>query len=173
MTRFLISLFVVGGLLVVSACGFRPVHGTTGESAELRKQLQSIEVVYQSSLINQSIGQSLERLLRPEDKSKLKKYVLSFDSRVSHGALGIQLDQEVTRYKTTVSISYSLVDKASGKLLRQDTLQRQGGYDVVESEYAEHISRTDTESRVAKELSEDIKLDIMAALIKAAERNQH
>ena len=172
MTRFLISLFVVGGLLVVSACGFRPVHGTTGESAELRKQLQSIEVVYRSSLINQSIGQSLERLLRPEGKNNSKRYVLSFDSSVSHGALGIQLDQEVTRYKTTVNISYSLVDKVTGVVLRQDTLQRQGGYDVVESEYAEHISRTDTESRVARELSEDLKLDIMAALIKAAEKNE-
>lgn len=172
MTRFLISFFVVGGLLITSACGFRPVHGTTGESAALRKQLQSIEVVYRSSLINQSIGQSLERLLRPEGKNNSKRYVLSFDSRVSHGALGIQLDQEVTRYKTTVNISYSLVDKVTGERLRQDTLQRQGGYDVVESEYAEHVSRTDTESRVARELSEDLKLDIMAALIKAAEKNE-
>ncbi len=152
-------------LLSLSACGFRPLYATTGESGQLKSQLQSIELAYESAPTNQSIARAFKRLVSPEGKTKSPRYLLNLNSEASHGALAIQLDQEVTRYKTTVSLSYSLVDKLTGELLREGSISRQGGYDVVESEYAEHVSRKDTERRVARELAEDLKLDVISALL--------
>lgn len=157
-------------LSAITACGFRPVYATYEDDRDLTKKLTAIEISSADTVINQYVRRSLTRLITPEkNKARAPLYVLELDANASHGALAIQLDQEVTRYKTTVSLRYSIKEKASGKIMRQGTLVRQGGYDVVESEYAEHVSRNDTEKRVASELAEDLKLDIISALLDASQ----
>ena len=151
-------------LISLSACGFQPLYATSGENSELGKELQSIELSYASNVLNQSVARTFKRLISPEGKTRAPRYLLMLDVQATHGALAIQLNQEVTRYKTTVRLNYTLTDKQTGLEMRSGRLVRQGGYDVVESEYAEHVSRTDTELRVAKELAEDLKLDVISAL---------
>lgn len=159
-----ITLLGVALLMSLSACGFQPIYATSGVNSQLGKELQSIELSYASNVLNQSVARTFKRLISPEGKKHTSRYLLTLNAEASHGALAIQLNQEVTRYKTTVRLSYTLTDMQTGKELRSGKLVRQGGYDVVESEYAEHVSRIDTERRVATELAEDLKLDIISAL---------
>lgn len=169
MKRFIVISSLVVALNSLAACGFRPIHASYGENAQLQQELASVDINYISTILNQTIASSLSRLLNPENKDAPTRYLLSLDAESSHSALAIQLDQEVTRYKTTVRANYTLKDIKQGTLITEGIYQREGSYDVVESEYAEHVSRKETERRVAKEIAQDIKLDVLTALMQERE----
>jgi LPS-assembly lipoprotein len=160
-----ISGLIILALVGLAGCGFRPVYSTQGENDTIRKDLLAITYAYEGTPVNQALMRALKQLINPQEETAPIRYILSFDTLASHGALAIQLNQEVTRYKTTVSLSYDLTDSQTGKLIKQGRLTRQGGYDVVQSQYAEHVSRQETEKRVTKELAEDLKLDLISAVL--------
>lgn len=165
----MLRIFVLCSALMVAACGFHPLYATNDEDAGVRRELAAINVEYKHDLLAQSVATAVKKLINPDSIQTKPRYTLALDATSSYSALAIQLDQQVTRYKVTVTVHYTLADAQTNKVVADSSISRQGGYDAVESDYAIEVSRMDTERRVAKELAEDVKLDIVSAIMKQDE----
>jgi len=160
--RSILIIFIIS----LNACGFTPVYKQNNSYFEANEKLASVKVNTDRGLNEQYFSSRLNDLLNPTEIDAEKKYDLNIKLSVASTPLAIQQDRTVTRYKVTVGANYTLKDKASDNILSEGTIQREGGFDKVDSNYATYISEEDSKRRVTKELAEDMKLRIISVLLK-------
>ena len=147
--------------LTLAACGFTPVHKQSNAS-----DLASVKVNTPRGLNEQFFNNHITDLLNPAAVNTPDKYTLDVVLNITQTPLAIQQDRTVTRYKTNVTATYTITEKESGTILDSGKIQREGGYDKVDSDYATYVSEEDTKRRVIKELAEDLKLRTMSVIIR-------
>ena len=84
------------------------------------------------------------------------RYILDVDLRRSARALGIQLDNTITRFNLTLTANFQLLDSESGELLYQSRVQRIASYNVSSQPYATLAAEVDAERRIAREVGDNI-----------------
>lgn len=151
--------------VVIGGCGFSPLYGNKAQGKGTVTELAAIELADIKGRMGQRLKNRLEDLFNPQHRHTTKGYVLDVVIQVTNTPFGIQLDSRITRYKTVISLNYTLVDKSTGKILSTGVVERQGGYDALNSDYATYISEKDNEKRITKELAEDIKLRLTSLLV--------
>ena len=166
------------GLILWTSCGFKPIHEVSSKETSL---LASIRLAPFNNRLAQLFHNALEEEIQSDSDSKTHAFLLHYELQANDGAIAIQQNQEITRFNLTVSLQYRLepmgetslmLAKNNGKRCRpiSGQIQRQGGYDVVESDYAVFISRNDTEKRVVNELVRDLKYQLLNILHNIDER---
>ena len=84
------------------------------------------------------------------------RYILDVDLRRSARALGIQLDNTITRFNLTLTANFQLLDSESGEVLYQSQVQRIASYNVSSQPYATLAAEIDAEHRLAREVGDNI-----------------
>ncbi|MCE3233010.1 MAG: hypothetical protein K0R98_1267 [Rickettsiaceae bacterium] len=153
-------------LLALSSCGFTPVYKQTVDStgAVATDEFAAVEIIAPHNLYGQAFATNLSDLLNPSSKTVPIKYRLTTEVDKSESGLTIEQDRTTSRYKVTVMVKYTLTDVATGKVIDQGRIRRDGGYDRVESDYATYVSADDTAKRIIKELAADAKLKIISII---------
>lgn len=160
--HYLLSIFVSLTVLCLSGCGFTPIYAKGDHNtAEI---LSSIEVMPIQHTAGQTLYYNLKDLLNPLNKSTHTEYQLSIQLKSEEFPLAIQEDRTATRYRTTLTASFSLVDIASQKAIKHGTIVTTSSYDAVDSEYATYVAKNDTMNRISKEMAQEFKLRLMATL---------
>ena len=155
------------GLLMVSACGFKPIYATPdGASAPVNQQI-AIGPVSAPEEVHLYIADALrERIVLREGEAP--RYELTLAAREGAQELAVQIDATVTRYNYRLSGRYTLRDLNTQEV-RQGRAQAITSYNIVSSQYSTlHAERTARE-KAARLLAEEIERDILLKLTEEAD----
>jgi LPS-assembly lipoprotein len=156
------NIAVLGALcLLLSACGFQPLHGTKAQGAQVTALYKTVEI----SNIPDRDGQYLRNLLidrlHAEGKDPAARYLLSvarLDKNIT--SLGIRKDATATRGQMEVTARMRLIDKSTGKAVLERDLRAVGGYNRLDNQFATIVSEVYSTEIVLKELAEAIMTEL-------------
>ena len=155
------------GLLMVSACGFKPIYATPeGASSPVNRQI-AIGPVSAPEEVHLYIADALrERIVLPEGEAP--KYELTVTANDAAQQLAVQIDATVTRYNYRLRGRYTLRDLKTQQV-RQGRARAITSYNIVSSQYSTlHAERTARE-KAARLLAEAIERDILLKLAEEAD----
>ena len=147
--------------LLLSGCGFRPLYGRRGtEPAAL--EMAAVEIDQVRDRLDQNLRNDLIERLTPFGEPARPRYGLAIQTGQSSSALAIQSDSTITRYDITVSASFTLTERASGRILFRGNARAIGSYDAIRSDFATLTAEKDSARRTVREVAEDIRAQLAA-----------
>ena len=152
--RIVILALVLGA----AGCGYRPLYGTGGSLA--KSELAAIEVAHIPDRLGQILRHDLLDRLSPFGEPTRPRYRLEVKLSKRSRELAIQQDAEVTRVNLRLRAAFSLIDVSSGQQIFKGTARSVGSYNLIDSDYANVVTAEDTERRAAREVSENIRIQL-------------
>lgn len=146
-------LAAFGGGLLLSACGFRPLHGGGPSSLEGRVQVKGVEG---------RAGRELVRELRRRLGQSGGDSDLALEVEVSTSTRAVVFGEgaEVLRYVLKVTADYELRRAATGEVLAANLIEVSTSVNTTESPFAAFASERDRTSIAASEAAARILRDI-------------
>jgi LPS-assembly lipoprotein len=152
-TLALLSAAAIGG------CGFIPLYGAPGVAGSLAH----IQVVAPEGRVGYLLREDLDDALG-HDKAAPPTYRLEMAIGQSRGAHGLTVSGVSQRFEVDLSVDYSLIDLATGKVAHQGHVISDISYDSTVQPYAGIAARQDTQDRVAADAASKIQLQLSAWL---------
>lgn len=163
-------LTALGGALAGSlgGCGFRPLYGGAGDADEpaVREQLAAVEIRGLGGRLGQVLRNDLLDLLNPSGAPVPASYVLAVELRRFASALGIQLDNTITRYNLVLVARFQLRERDTQRVLYRSLVRRVSSYNVSQQPFADLIAEQDAERRVAREVANDIRTQLAVHFVR-------
>lgn len=153
-------LFALTLAATVMACGFRPLYGERTNSVSTVEALAMVDVAKLSGRYGQIIHNQLLDQLTPRGRPAAPRYRLQIKIETQKEALAIEQDETVERFNFTLVANYRLIDLGTTSTVLRARSQSIAAYNVVRSDYATLVAEHDAAARVAREVSDDIKLQI-------------
>lgn len=142
----------------LGACNFRPLYLARGaDDIPVQTELAAIEIRGLDGRLGYLLRDALLDELNPATIDVPPRYVLNVRLRSSARALGIQLDNTITRFNLTLTAAFQLREKAANEVLVASTVRRVASYNVSREPYADLIAAQDAERRAAQEVATDIR----------------
>jgi LPS-assembly lipoprotein len=143
---------------VLGACGFRPLYLAQGTTeGPVRAELAAIEVQGLGGRLGYLVRDALLDELNPATAAVPPRYVLHVQLSSRADALGIQLDNTITRYNLILIARFQLRERTTQRIVYRSLVQRAASYNVSQQPFADLIAEQDAERRAARELSTDIR----------------
>ncbi len=149
-------------LLSVTACGFRPVHGT-GEAGAARATA-SVQVAPIPERSGQLVHRELVRRLRGGRSASGSAYRLAVELDERLAETGFRADETATRRNITLSASYRLIDARDGQTVLRGRAQSTNSANVLDQPYATEVAERDARKRGANDLAKKIFRDVASEL---------
>jgi LPS-assembly lipoprotein len=146
---------LVAGCLTLAGCTLRPLLHTTND-AGVRGELEAISIVGLDDRLGQLVRNALLDELNPTGVEVPTRYILDVDLDRSAQALGIQVDNTITRFNLTLTARFELLDPKNGQVLYESNVQRVASYNVSLQPYATLAAEIDAEHRLAREVGDNI-----------------
>jgi LPS-assembly lipoprotein len=146
---------LLGACLALAACTFRPLLHAKGDES-VRGELEAISITGLDDRLGQLVRNALLDEFNPTGAEVPSRYILDVELNRSATALGIQLDDVITRFNLTLTANFQLLDSANGDLLYQSSVQRVASYNVSLAPYATLSAEIDAERRLAREVGSNI-----------------
>ncbi len=149
-------------IALLTACGFRPLHGdgTVSDAS----QLANIRI----GIIEDRIGQKFRNLLldrlTPRGAPARPRYLLGVTLSEGLQSLGVRKDATATRANLTVSANFTLSMVADKTLRYTGSASSTNSYNILESDFATLSAKNNARDRALRTLSEDIRARVAAAL---------
>jgi LPS-assembly lipoprotein len=141
--------------LSLAACGFTPLYATQG----LSPGLSSIEVTVPHGRLAFLLGESLnDELARDRSEPAIYRLDVTVASRVF--ARGLNLDETAAYYEDNLTVQYRLIDIATGRVLKTNSLPVEVTYAATNIPYAGIAAQQDAQQRAANEAAERIRTDL-------------
>jgi LPS-assembly lipoprotein len=155
---------VIGALafaFVASGCGFHPLYGDTGATAQTADRLASIYVapIETPQRLGYEMRNTLIDLFDSSGRMSENFYRLRVTLSQKSQGVAVQNDAAITRYNDTLVVKYELSD-AKGALITQGTETGLSAYNVVSSPYATLTAQQDSDTRAAQDIAYRIRTDL-------------
>lgn len=151
-------------LLLVSACGFRPVYGKhyQEERGQVTAQLAEIQVMTDTSRLSQLFKAELEDRLNPEHHTGAKRYQLHVGITEQNIPLFVAQDGTYGRGNLRYTLKYTLVRTQDHQSVDRGSLVRVSSYAASETNaiYASYVAQEDAKRRGMVELANDLAMRI-------------
>ena len=145
----------IGLLPLLAGCGFTPLYATPGVSSGLA----NIEVITPEGRTGHLLSEDLQDdLAVRRGEPTLYRLALALDEK--RYARGLSTENVATWYELSVRVSYSLIDKASGKTLTAGEMPISVSYNAVNDPYAGIIAQQDGQKRAAAEAAQRIRIEL-------------
>jgi LPS-assembly lipoprotein len=155
--RLLISIFCI---LSLTACGYRPLYGTTSDSRGVVEALATISIPQADTRLGQLIRNDLLSAMRPAGTAGKDRYSLALTPVQSRSTFIDRSLPNTTRSSVKVTVDFQLNEGAqsvySGKTFSQVS------FDVVREPFADNQAEINATERAAHEISNDIKTRLAA-----------
>jgi LPS-assembly lipoprotein len=148
------ALIALLGLM--TGCGLRPMLRPS-EDADVREQLAAIEVPQLGGRLGLMVRNALLNELNPSSLKVPQTYRLEIDLTRRSRALGIQLDNTITRYNLTLTARFALRGSGGDDILYRSLVRRVASYNVATATYSTLVAELDAERRAAQEIGTDIR----------------
>ncbi|WP_417449149.1 LPS assembly lipoprotein LptE [Kordiimonas sp.] len=147
------KLLAIGFVLLLGACGFRPLYEAGGSSAAMQQHLAGVEV----APIADRLGQQMRnRLLDRLNSGGTPQYRLVITLAQESEGYGIRPDAAATQEQLTVFAKVQLINLNGETLVFEEDMRATTSYDLVLSDYAILSRREDSARRLVLELAERI-----------------
>ncbi len=144
--------------LVISACGFEPLHGTsTRKSAP--DALSGIRIDSIADRSGQVLRNHLFDRLTPRGAPANAAYVLRVRLQEPRQTLALRRDDVISRVGYSASVVFDLFDP-SGRRVFTGTSSYASDYEVTNSEFATLLSAQNARDRVLELVSDDIRAQL-------------
>lgn len=154
-------------LLALSACGFQPLYQKHPASGAISEDLGRVKVanIKTKKRENDRLAQKFHDLLldrfNPNGRPRQPAYTLTITMAVGKEETGIQITDDATRARLTVSASFSLRGTAqNNEEVLTGSERSVNSYNIVDSEFATLSAEADASDRAIRELSDAIKLRV-------------
>lgn len=157
-------MFALSGAALLAGCGFRPLYRKADPEAGRDSSLADIRILNVKTNRRQDdrLGQKMHNLLldrlNPSGRPTRPLYSLETTLTVSRERTGIEITEEATRARLTVSTSFVLRNTRGGKPLLTGTERSVNSYNIVDSEFASLSAENDAAERAVREISDSIRL---------------
>lgn len=149
-------------LLLLAACGFRPLYGTSNESVGVQAALASIAIPEPDTRLAQIIRNDLISAMSPPGRESSDDYTLLLQA-VSSESSSIDTKTEGTARKTVrVNASFELVERRSGQIVARGKTFSQVSYDRTQRSFSDVQGQANALERAAHEVSVDIRTRLAA-----------
>ena len=153
--RRLAAAALVCAGLTLGACGFTPLYATQG----LPAGLSSIEVTVPHGRMAYLLGGSLnDELARDRGAPAVYRLDVTVASRVF--GRGLNLDETSAYYEDNLTVQYRLIEIASGRVLKTNSLPVEVTYAATNIPYAGIAAQQDAQQRAANEAAQRIRTDL-------------
>lgn len=142
---------------LAAGCGFTPVYAPDGVGTALQGQILPTEP--RSSNSYAFVDRFEERLGRNDSAPLELRYAI----RTSTDRLAITPDESTLRYHLRGSVSFSVVDKATGRELTSGEVSNFTSYSAIGTTVATRASQKDARSRLMILLADQVVAQLMAS----------
>jgi LPS-assembly lipoprotein len=154
--RVTASLFLLGALTGLSACGFHSVYGGhSSDGSPVSEQLNQVAIDSIPDRTGQMLRNDLIDRMYGKGRPALPAYHLSVTLRTSQEDLGILANATTALAAVHAFGDYTLKD-ANGKTLTKGSAQSTASYDKLTSMYASQAAQDGALERTVREVSEQI-----------------
>lgn len=160
LNKWIAAVLVLGLSLSVAGCGFRPLYGERSGSASTVDAMALVQIGKVSGRYGQIIRNYLLDRLSPQGHPSAPRYRLDLNIETQKEALAIEQDETVERFNFSLTAKYRLVDLTGTKTVFKARSRSVAAYNVVRSDYATLVAENDAASRVAREVCDDIKIQL-------------
>ncbi len=157
------TLISLGLLLILSACGFKPLYGTDGSGSSVASELNAVSVAEQTSRAGELVRNEILATVAPSAGGSYR-YRLDMAPMVTESNAVEQRDTDTTRRTYRLNVSFALVDVGTSKPVYKGQTFSFVSYDRVESPVANVQARANAEERAAREVGVDIRTRVAAFL---------
>lgn len=145
---------------VIASCGFTPLYAERN-SASVTADLSALDVRAPDTKLGRELKFNLLDLLSSSGNPPSNPaYVVELAPTVYDEDLAIERDADVTRKNLVMIVPFRLVDTATDKVVMRSTARSRSSYNRVDSEFANIVAAQDAESRIARAIADDIKLQL-------------
>jgi LPS-assembly lipoprotein len=158
--RWAPAILLVSVALLLAGCGYRPLYGTSSETAGVAATLSSVSIPEAEDRVGQLIRNDLLSSMRAgkgEDK-----YTLLLKPVVKKSGVIDKPQPSVTRNAITLAVSYELVERSSGSIVHSGKTFSQASFDVIRQPFADLQAETNATERAVHEVSADIRTRLAA-----------
>jgi len=161
--RALVATALLAAGAALAGCGFHPLYGETASRA-FDPELAAIKVDPIPERLGQLTAISLRDGLNPEDARVEYKYRLIVALQSQLADFAIRKDGTASRQLYNVMASYRLAPMGAGATIFSGSARFNTSFDVGDNEYATIVAGQDAEERAAREISEQIRTQLMLFL---------
>jgi LPS-assembly lipoprotein len=158
--RWTPAILLVSAALLLAGCGYRPLYGSSSESAGVAATLSSISIPEAEDRVGQLIRNDLLSSMRAgkgEDR-----YTLLLKPVVKRSGVIDKPQPNVTRDAITLAVTYELVERSSGSIVHSGRTFSQASFDVIRQPFADLQAETNATERAVHEVSADIRTRLAA-----------
>ena len=156
-SRILAALWLAS---LIGGCGFHPLYGDRGATAETAEKLTMIYVEPIPDKRGYELRNTLIDLFDASGRASEAVYRLRVTLNEKTEGIAVQNDAAITRYNDTLRVNYELVDMKSGALVTKGEESGLSAYNVVASPYATLSAQEDADKRAADDIAYRIKTDL-------------
>jgi LPS-assembly lipoprotein len=142
-------------LALLGGCGFTPLYATPGVSSGL----SNIEVVTPEGRTGHLLSEDLQDNLAVR-RGEPVAYQLALHLDEERYARGLSNENVATWYELSLRVSYSLIEKASGKTMTAGVMPISVSYNAVNDPYAGIVAQQDGQKRAAAEAAQRIRVEL-------------
>lgn len=146
--------------LLLSGCGYRPLYGSSADSAGVSATLASVSIPAATDRVGQLIRNDLISSMR--SGANEDRYSLLLTPVVKKTGIIEKARSQSERQAINLSVNYDLVDKTTGTSLHKGKTFSQASYDLVGQPFADQQAETNAVERAAHEVSADIRTRLAA-----------
>lgn len=158
MNRALITAAALAAAaLGLGACGFQPLYGAPGVTAQLNAVQVSAPQGRTGQLIREHLDDALAR-----DKGAAPRYRMDVAVSETRYPRGLRVDNVATRYEYVLTAAYTLIPIGGGAPVKQGTARVEVTYDSADQPYASIAAQQDAQDRAAAECARKIQLELAA-----------
>jgi len=153
----LLTAALAGVSLALGGCGFTPLYGESGVTGGL----SHIQVVAPQGRVGYLLREDLDDALG-RSKGEAPQYRLEMVLDQTRSAHGLTANATAQRYELDLTVTYTLIDIASGKVATTGAVTSDVSYDSTVQPYAGIAARQDTQDRLATDAAQKIQVRIAA-----------
>ena len=153
-------IVLASAALLIAGCGYRPLYGTSVDSAGVSASLSSVAIPEANYRLGQLIRNDLVSTMG--SGSGAERYTLIVKPTLKKIGIIKQPQPSVTRQAINLSVSYDLLDRGSGSTIHSGKTFSQASYDVVRQPFADMQAETNATERAAHEVAADIRTRLAA-----------
>ena len=154
------AILVVAAALLLAGCGYRPLYGSSSETAGVAATLSSVGIPEAEDRVGQLIRNDLLSSMRAGEGED--KYTLLLKPVVKRSGVIDKPQPNVTRDAITLSVSYELVERSSGSVIHSGKTFSNASFDVIRQPFADLQAETNATERAVHEVSTDIRTRLAA-----------
>lgn len=158
-------ILVLPLLMLLAACGFKPLYGTDGTSPGVAGDLASVSIAEPPDRLAQVIRNDLLSAMRPVGTAEPDRYKLDIQAKATEDKSIEQKSSNTAstrRLTVRVMASFELKDMSGGKTVYKGRTFSNVSYDDVGQSFADLQARTNAMERGAHEIALDIRTRLAA-----------